>query len=408
MIHSFSNTFRALKHRNFKLFFLGQCISLIGTWVQQIAISWLIYRLTNSALLMGIITFAGSLPSIFVSPFAGVIIDRINKHKALIFIQSTFLVEALALALFTLTNTVNIWIVLAISVLIGISNAIDMPLRQSLIVQLVDGNEDLSNAISLNSSSFNLARLIGPAIAGLLIAAIGEGWCFFINAISYIAVIFALCLIKIKYFPLSAQGKNTIIEDLKEGFLYSYNFRPIRYLIFYIGLSGICGMAYQGIMQIYASNVLGGNDQTLGYIMSAVGVGALAGAFYLSMRSDVKGLKKRIFITTEMLGTGLICLYFIKNFLISLPFFMLIGIGMVMIIAGCNTLIQFFVDDDKRGRVMSIYTMAFFGTVPFGSLFEGAIAEKLGVSLTFLLNGIGMILLSILFFKKIQKDKTKA
>jgi MFS family permease len=398
----FLNTFRALKHRNFKLFFFGQCISVIGTWIQQIAISWLIYKLTNSAFLMGLITFAGSIPSLLVSPFAGVEIDRINKHKALVFVQSTFLLEAFALAIFTLTGTVNIWIVLVISIFMGVSNAIDLPLRQSLIIQLVEGDEDLSNAISLNSSSFNLARLVGPAIAGLLIAAVGEGFCFLLNAISYIAVIWALILIKIKPHPIDLSERKNLLTEFEEGFDYAYHYKPILYLILYIGLASLCGMAFQVIMPIFAKEVLGGDAQTLGYIMSIVGVGALAGAFYLSSRASVKGLSIRIFIASIMLGVGLIGLFFINTFKYTVPFFTMIGLGMVTIIAGCNTLIQFFVDEDKRGRVMSIYTMAFFGTVPLGSLLEGAIAEKLGAPTTFLINGLGMLLLAYWFYRKID------
>lgn len=406
-IYTLSNTFRSLKHRNFRLFFFGQCISVIGTWIQQIAISWLIYRLTNSAFIMGFITFIGAIPAIFVTPFAGVIIDRINKHKALILIQLTFLLEAAALAFFTISNSVNVPIILIIGLFNGISAAIDMPLRQALIIQLIDKNEDLSNAISLNSSSFNLARLVGPAIAGVLIASVGEGLCFLINAISYIAVIWALALIHVDYSPIKFKQRESFLTELKEGFSYTYNFKSILYVTLFIAIAGSFGMAFPVIMPIFAKEILGGNAQTLGYLMSGLGIGALGGALYLSARCEVRGLSNRIIIATIALGFALIGLNFTKNLYVAISLLTIVGIGMVMIIAGCNTLIQYFVDEDKRGRIMSIYTMAFFGTVPFGSLIEGSVAEKLGVPFTFLLDGIAMLTLAIWLFSKskiLKKD----
>lgn len=404
LIETIVTTFRALKHRNYRLFFLGQCISVIGTWIQQVAISWLIYKLTKSAFIMGLIGFAGSLPSLFVTPFAGVFIDRMNKHKALIFVQASFLIEAFILAVATLTNVVNIWVILAISILMGISNAIDMPLRQSFIVQLVENNEDLGNAISLNSSSFNLARLIGPAIAGVLIAAVGEGWCFMINALSYVAVIWALMIMQIKCSIFNNNTKETksVLTELKEGVLYAYHSKAIWYLLWFIGIASIFGMAFQIVMPIYAKEVLGGNAQTLGYLMSASGVGALAGALYLSSRTSVKGLGKFTCIASVLFGIGLMGLNYINTLPLAVASLTVAGFGMVGIIASCNTLIQFFVDEDKRGRVMSLYTVAFFGTVPFGSLFEGFIADKIGVQLTYFFNGAILILLAYLLITKLK------
>lgn len=400
-------TFRALRHKNYRLFFFGQCISLVGTWIQQIAISWLIYRLTNSAMLMGIITFAGSIPSLFVSPVAGVVIDRINKHKALILVQALFMVEALIFAALSITGVIEVWHVVALSVLMGITNSVDMPLRQSFVIQLVEDNNDLANAISLNSSSFNLARLIGPAVAGVLIAVVGEGICFLLNALSYIGVIWALCLMKINYSPALKIGDSNIFEELKEGFSYTRGSKPIRNLILFIAISSIFGMSFMVILPIFAKEILKGGAQTLGFLMSASGVGALIGSFYLAARKTFKGLEKWVCAASALCGVGLLGLNFTDNILTSLALLFIVGLGMVVIISSCNTLIQTLVDDDKRGRVMSIHTMAFMGTVPFGSLLEGAIADRIGTPYTLFLNGVALIIAAAIFGTKLKYFKVE-
>ncbi|MCI1273820.1 MAG: MFS transporter [Clostridiaceae bacterium] len=398
------NTFRALKYKNYRLFFFGQCISLIGTWIQQVAMSWLIYKLTNSAFLMGLVCFVSTLPALILSPFAGVFIDRMEKKKALVFVQFSFLIEAFILAVLTLTNLLNIWNVLIISLFMGVSNAIDMPLRQAFVVQLVDDNEDLSNAISLNSSCFNLARLIGPAIAGVLIAIIGEGWCFMINALSYIAVIWALLLILVsnEYAKIPAKKETSILEELKEGFNYSYNNKFIWYIFMFIGIASLSGMAFQVVMPIYAKEILKGGAQTLGYLMSAAGIGALIGALYLSSRTSIKGLSKWTCASAVMFGSGLIGLKFISNLPLALLSLSITGFGMVVLIASCNTIVQYYCEESKRGRVMGLYTIAFFGTAPFGSLIEGTIADKLGISTTYLINGIILLILAYWFSTKLK------
>lgn len=397
------NTFRALKYKNYRLFFFGQCISLIGTWIQQIAMSWLVYKLTKSAFLMGIICFTSAIPALIISPFAGVFIDRINKKNALIIVQCSFLLEAFILSLLTLSHSLNIFNILVISLFMGISTAIDMPLRQAFVVQLVDNPEDLSNAISLNSSCFNLARLVGPAIAGLLIALIGEGWCFMINALSYIAVIWALLLICIDSNKYSVpETKQSFFSEFKEGFNYSYNYKLIWYIILLIGIASLSGMAFQVVMPIYAKEILKGDAQTLGYLMSAAGIGALIGALYLSSRTSVKGLSKWSCLSAVFFGAGLIGLNFINNLPLALLSLCITGFGMVILIASCNTIIQYFCDESKRGRVMGLYTIAFFGTAPFGSLLEGIIADKLGISLTYFINGTILILLAIWFYSKLK------
>jgi len=400
--NNLKSTFRALKHRNYLLFFFGQGISLVGTWIQQIAISWLIYRLTNSPLIMGVIAFVGSIPALIVSPFAGVVIDRINKYKCVILIQILFMLEALALAILTLTGVVQVWHIVIISTLMGITNSIDMPLRQSFVVELVEGSDDLSNAISLNSSSFNLARLLGPAIAGVLIASVGEGTCFLINSLSYIAVIGSLLAMKIDSKPITKAKKMEIFEELKEGFNYAYKSLPIRYAILYLGGASFIGMAFPVLMPIYAKAILHGGAQTLGFLMSASGIGALIGALHLASKRSVAELDKFIIAASILFGISLIGLALIPNLIFASIFMFLTGLGMVTIMASSNTLIQHWVDDKIRGRVMSIYTMAFIGTAPLGSLCGGAVADKIGVPDTFILSGFFMIAIALIFGPKLK------
>jgi len=397
--------FRALKHRNYLLFFTGQLISLIGTWLQQIAISWLVYKLTNSALLMGVITFVGLLPSLLLAPFAGVYIDRINKHKMLIIVQTLFMLEALVLSVLTLTNVIQVWHIVVICSLIGVTAAIDMPLRQAFVVQLVDDEADLGNAISLNSSMFNLARMIGPAIAGILISTVGEGYCFLINSLSYIAVISTLFCMSINYEINRKSLKENILEELVEGFSYAHKIEPIRTALWYLAVSSFIGMSAQVLMPIFAKEILNGNAQTLGFLMSSAGVGALFGALKLASRKNHEGLNREIFLASIIFAIALGCLSFMHNLLASLFLMFMTGYGMVTIMAASNTIIQTNVEESKRGRVMSLYTMAFMGTAPLGSLFEGAVAEKIGVPYTFLLNGVIMMIFALVFNAKTMSKK---
>lgn len=370
--------------------------------MQQVALSWLIYSLTKSPLLMGIITFAGCIPSLFVSPFAGVIIDRINKFRALILVQTVFMIGAFVIAALTLTGIVKVWHIVILSILMGITSSIEMPLRQSFVVQLVDDSHDLGNAISLNSSSFNLARLIGPAIAGVLISAIGEGICFLLNALSYIAVISALLMMKVNTEPNNKNGKLDIISEFNEGYNYVCSSIPIRSIILYLATTCLIGMSYPVIMPVFVKEILHSGADTLGFLMSATGVGAVLGALYLAGRKSILGLENWICIASLLLAFGLIGLSLTSSILISLGLMFFMGMGMVIIIAACNTLIQHFVDDDKRGRVMSIYIMACMGTFPIGSLIGGAIAEKIGVPHMFLLFGITTIIIVAVFSTQLK------
>lgn len=407
MNEKMSLTFRALRHRNYRLFFYGQFISLTGTWMQQVAMSWLIYSLTKSPLIMGIIMFASTAPSLFVSPFAGVLIDRVNKYHALIIVQTLFMIEAFIIAVLTLTGIVQVWHIIILSILMGLTNAVDIPLRQAFVVNLIDASEDLGNAISLNSSCFNLARMIGPAVAGVLIASFGEGICFLLNAISYIAVIYALLLMKIRVTPIHKKTDKNILQELKEGFKYAFDSIPIRILIIFIGTTSLIGMSFPVLMPIFAKEILHGGAQTMGFLMSSSGIGALLGALYLAGKKSVSGLEKWLYVAALLFGFGLAGLSLVNKVWLSLGLLFIIGFGMVVIIAACNTMIQSLVEDNIRGRVMSLYAMAFMGTAPIGSLFGGAIAEKIGVPYTFLLTGLTMVFAAFIFGTKLKHFKIK-
>lgn len=396
----FKSIFRAFRYRNYRLFFSGQCISLIGTWIQQVAMSWLIYKLTQSPFLLGIVGFVSMLPSFLFSPFAGVLIDRFNKHKVIIITQIAFMIDALIVAILTLTGIIQVWHIIILGIVIGITNSFDMPARQAFVVQMVEGHEDLGNAIALNSSLFNMARLVGPAIAGALIATFGEGVCFLINSISYIPVIIALLAMKITYTDLSNKSVN-VIEQLKEGVSYAFNFLPIRNIILYLALVSFMGMPYMVLMPIFAKEILHGNASMLGFLMSASGIGALVGALYLASRKSIKGLFKWIVIASALFGISLMSFAFSRNFIVAVTILPITGFGMIVTTASINTMLQSLVDEDKRGRIMSLYAMAFMGMAPFGSLFGGLVADKIGVTFTIFLSGLFIIIANIIFYSQL-------
>ncbi len=388
--------FRALRYPNYRYFFMGQGVSLVGTWMQQVAMSWLVYRLTDSVLLLGILGFASQIPAFLLGPVAGVFSDRYNKHRMLLITQSLAMVQATALALLVLTGTVTIYWILGLSIFLGIINAFDTPTRQSFVINLIDKREDVSNAIALNSSMFNVARLVGPSLAGLLIAAVGEGVCFALNAISYLAVLFSLLAIKVA-IPVAAPQKTKVWESLREGFNYAVGFPPIRAILIQIGLISLVGMPFSVLMPVFARDVLQGGANTLGYLMGASGIGALIGALYLAKRPSVLGLGKVIVTATILLGVGLIGFSFTRQLGVALPFMMVTGFGMIVQMAANNTILQTIVDDDKRGRVMSFYSMAFLGMAPFGSLLAGTVANHIGVPYTLLICG-SLSLLTVIPF----------
>jgi len=393
-------TLRALRYRNYRLFFTGQSLSLIGTWMQSVALGWLVYRLTDSAFLLGLVGFASQIPTFVLASVAGVLADRYNKLKIIIATQTLAMVQAFILAFLTLSGSIQIWQILLLSLFSGLINSFDMPTRQSFVIQMVDDRKDLPNAIALNSSVFNAARLIGPTLAGILITAIGEGFCFFVNALSYLTVIVALLMMKIKPAENNYK-KEKVLEGLKEGIKYAYNFKPIRALLLLIGLVSLTGMPYTVLMPVFARDILHGDAHTLGFLFGAVGSGALIGAIYLASRKSVLGLGKWIAIAAGIFSLGLLFFSFSRNIYLSVGLMLFTGFGMMMQMASTNTLLQTLVDDDKRGRVMSLYVMAFMGTAPFGSFMAGSLASTIGAPYTVLSSGIICLIGAILFYKNL-------
>jgi len=393
-------TLRALRHKNYRLFFSGQSLSLIGTWMQQVALGWLVYRLTDSAFLLGLVGFASQIPTFILASVAGVLADRYNKHKIIIATQTLAMIQASILAFLTLTSTIQIWQILLLSLFSGLINAFDMPTRQSFVIDMVEDRNDLPNAIALNSSMFNAARLIGPTLAGFLITAIGEGFCFLVNAISYLTVIVALLMMNITT-QANNQKKEKVLEGLKEGIKYAYNFKPIRVLLLLIGLVSLTGMPYTVLMPVFARDILRGDAHTLGFLFGAVGSGALIGAVYLASRKSVLGLGRWIAIATAVFSLGLLFFSFSRNIYLSVALMLFTGFGMMMQMASTNTLLQTLVDDDKRGRVMSLYVMAFMGTAPFGSFMAGTLASTIGAPYTVLSSGIICLIGAVLFYRNL-------
>jgi MFS family permease len=393
--------FRALRSRNYRLFFAGQSISLIGTWMQRIAMSWLVYRLTHSALLLGVAGFAGQIPTFLLAPITGVLADRWNRHRTLVVTQTLAMLQAVILVILVMTETVHVWHVITLAVVLGTINAFDMPVRQSFIVQMIERRNDLGNAIALNSSMVNAARLLGPSIAGILIAAFGEGICFLLNAISYVAVIAALLMMRIA--PVRTRPANGhVMEGLREGFSYAFGLEPIRYIILLLALVSLMGMPYQILMPVFAKEVLGGGPHTLGFLMGAAGCGALVGTIYLACLKSVQGLGPVIAIAAAVFGIGLIAFSFSHVVWLSMLLIFVAGLGMMVQMASSNTVLQTVVDDDKRGRVMSFYAMAFMGMAPFGSLFAGALASRIGAPRTLVVGGGLTILGALLFARKLK------
>jgi len=383
--------FRALSHRNYQLFFSGQSISMIGTWMTRVATSWLVYKLTGSALLLGIVGFAGQIPSFVLAPFAGVLVDRWNRHRLLVATQMLAMVQSFALAILALTGYIQIWHVIVLSIFQGLINAFDMPARQSFVVEMVEDRADLPNAIALNSSLVNAARLLGPSIGGVIIAAVGEGWCFAIDGASYLAVIASLLAMTVTPAEIGAVKETNIFRQFSEGWRYVVGFPPISKILLLLAFVCLVGMPYTVLMPIFANEILHGGPNTLGFLMTASGVGALCGAIFLAARKTVLGLGRFIPRMAGLFGVGLIAFSFSRMIWLSLILMVVTGLGFMVQMAVSNTIIQTLVDEDKRGRVMSFYTMAFMGTAPFGSLLAGILAERIGAPYTLLIGGIGCV-----------------
>jgi len=391
---------RAFRHRNYRLFFGGQGLSLVGTWMQQIAVSWLVYRLSGSALVLGLVGFVGQSPALFAAPVAGVLADRFNRHRLLIILQVLAMIQASLLAFLTLSGLVAVWHLFVLAAFLGFVNAFEIPTRQSFVIDMLDRNEDLGNAIALNSFMFNSSRLVGPSIAGVIIGLVGEGICFFLNAISFLAIIIALVAMRIQ-----KRTGDTIdiplLRGLREGFSYAFDFMPIRYILILLGLVSLAGMPYLVLMPVFAKDVLHGGPQTLGFLLGASGIGALIGALVLASRASVVGTNKLLSIGTLVFGASLIGFSFSTSVVLSFILMVFTGFHMILVMVSSNIMLQTIAEEDKRGRIISLYVLALMGTAPFGSLLAGIAANHIGAPNTLLAGGIVCILASLFFYLKL-------
>ena len=395
-------SFPAFRSRNYRLYFAGQSISLIGTWMTRVATSWLVYRLTDSAFLLGVVGFLGQIPALFLSPLAGVWVDRWDRHQAMVITQALAMVQSLALAVLTLTHTINMPWIFFLTFLQGVINTFETPARQSFVIQMIDDRSALSNAIALNSSIVNAGRLVGPAIAGIVIAWVGEGYCFLIDGVSYIAVLYSLLAMK-NLLPGLRNPPRHIGHELVEGWRYIVASPAIRWILLMLGLVSLIGMPFTVLMPIIADKVLGGGAHTLGFLSAATGLGALACAVALAMRRSVLGLGKWLGIAAAILGVSLILFGLSRSFWWSMVLMFGAGYGMMQQIVTSNTILQTIVADDKRGRVMSFYSMSVFGFLPIGSLFAGMLASWMGAPNTLMLGGALCLLASVWYFGRLPE-----
>lgn len=390
----------ALRSKNFQLFFAGQGISLIGTWMTQLATIWLVYDLTNSPLMLGVVGFSSQIPSFFLAPFGGVFVDRFSRYHTLIGTQVLAMIQSLTLAALALTGVIQVWHIIALSLFQGFINALDAPARQAFVPELVEHREDLANAIAINSTMVNGARLIGPAIGGLLIAGVGTAYCFLIDGLSYIAVIAALLAMKVKPWRNVVTDGNPI-QKVKEGFVYAFSFPPIRAILLLSALVSLMGLQNTILVPVIAEQVLKGGAESLGFLMAASGVGALTGGIYLTTRQTILGIGKLIALAPAILGIGLIAFSLSRFLPLSLFTMLFVGLGTILQIAASNTFLQTIVEDDKRGRLMSLYTMSFLGMIPVGNLLGGFLASHIGAPNTLIIDGIVCILGSIIFSRQL-------
>lgn len=400
----FGFVLRALKHRNFRLFFSGQLVSLIGTWMQQVAISWLVYRLTDSPFLLGVVVFSGQVPTFLLAPFAGVMADRWDRHRILVITQTLSMALAFVLSALVLTGMVEVWHIIAVAACLGVINSFDIPTRQSFFIHMIEKRDDLGNAIALNSSIVNSARFLGPTIAGVLIAAAGEGVCILVNAFSYTAVISALLMMRIRPEKRETEVRH-VLTEFKEGFRYTYGFPPIRALLFLVSLISLAGSPYSVLMPVFARDILHGGPHTLGFLMGSAGVGALTGTMYLASRSSIRGLTMVIVFATAALSTGIVAFSLSRSVPLSMLCIFFAGFGMMVDMASTNTILQTIVDDEKRGRVMSFYTMSFMGMAPFGSVLAGYAATRIGAPQTLLIGGSVCFAGALLFARNLPSLK---
>ncbi len=395
-VNRISHALRSLRHRNFRLFFFGQGLSLIGTWMQSVATSWLVYRMTHSELMLGLVAFAGQVPILLLSPFAGVLGDRVNRRSILIAVQVVAMAQAFALAALTIAGVIRVWEIAFLALLLGVANAFEMPSRQAFVVEMIDDRADLGNAIALNSGIFNGSRLLGPAVAGILVAWAGEGVCFALNGASYVAALAAYLMMTMAA-RRPAQPGARLMTQLREGFAYVFRFRPIRDLMATVALISLVAMTFPVILPIFAGTVLRGDSHTYGFLVAATGAGALAGVVFLAMRKNVLGLGRVISASLAMFGVTLIGFSFSRSVALSFCILVLTGFAMITTMASCNTMVQTIVDEAKRGRVMSMYVMAVMGTAPLGSIIAGSVSSAVGAPGTVLGGGVLCILGGVVF-----------
>ena len=391
-----SQAIRSLSNRNYRLFFAGQGISLIGTWMQSIASNWLIYRLSGSTFILGLSGFFSLIPVFFISPFAGVLGDRWNRHRILIAVQFMAMLQAFIFAVITLAGVVQVWHILLMSCFLGIINAFEMPTRQAFVMEMVGDKSLLPNAIALNSSIFNGSRLIGPAIAGIIVSIAGEGFCFLINAVSYIAVIAAFISMDVSNVKPVTAGKNFLYE-MKEGFNYATGHVPIRDLLIVAAFISFFSMTFPVLLPVFATDIFGGGSHTFGLLVSASGAGAFLATVFLAMRDSIKGLGRIMNIAVYTFAAGLMIFSFSKILYLSMVLLVILGFSMIAVFASCNTVLQTIVDENKRGRVMSFYVMAFTGFAPAGSLLSGIVSSKAGAPLTLFVFGLACMIFGIIF-----------
>jgi MFS family permease len=400
-----STRFRALQHRNFQLFFAGQLVSLIGTWMQSTAQLWLVYKLTNSAALLGIFGFANQIPILLLASIGGYVGDRYNRHRGVIATQTAAMILAFVLAALTLTGVIRnmglrgAWVIIFIAFLVGIVNAFDVPIRQAFLVQMV-GKEDLPNAIALNSSIFNGARVVGPAIAGFAIAWIGEGWCFFLNGVSFLAVILALLAMRLQPVAIKP-STDSPLQSLMQGFRFAMSDLPIRSALLLLSWLSLLGLQYSVFLPIFAKDILHSGARGLGLLMSSAGVGAVLGALHFAARTEFKGLARWIAVTSMSCAIGLVLFSESRVFWMSMVVLFVVGFSATVQMAATNTIIQSRVPDELRGRIMAVYATMFMGVQPIGSLLAGGIAKRIGAPHTMGLFGLLVLAGSLFFFFRV-------
>ncbi|PKP51576.1 MAG: MFS transporter [Bacteroidetes bacterium HGW-Bacteroidetes-1] len=403
-LHRVGFAFRALQSKNFRMFFFSGMLSLMGTWIQNLALGWLVYRLTDSAFYLGLVGFAGQIPALFFAPLAGVYADRMNRRQILILTQIVPMVLAFVLSYLVCFDKIQISLVLIIVVINGFALAFDTPFRHAFLLEMIGDRKLLINAVALNSTLVNTARFIGPTIGGILIALYGEAFCFFVNGFSFLGMIIALMSMKIPRF-IKKTGNKSVFSDLKEGFLYTFDFKPARYMILLVIMTSIFGLPFQAFLPVFARDILSGNSQLLGFLTGAVGAGALTGAFFLASRDSIKSIPNIIRFSAFLFAFGLVSFSLSQTIWLSMVILFFSGFGMIVQFAATNTLLQTVVDEDKRGRVLSFYSMSFLGFTPIGSLMLGTIAKYIGVPYTFTLAGIALLLAAGMYNTKLSAIK---